>query len=512
MWSNVELVNSRYDIDGKLDFIEFKYTNKAVEMLKRHLESRSRIVIHTDIDVDGIASLYILYKYIKYMYKNSITILTNRGRNHGIESDQVDYINETIKPELVIILDSSTNEVDLIERLCCDVIVVDHHEVLHNRLEGKTRYDGDYLIVTNMAECTNVDNAEHMSAGMVLYELLRVFDAKYNTHKVLVTLKLYQWVVVSLLSDSIILNCERNIRYLKSTLNKRDMEPTLKTLLEVANKYKFMLDKSAINYSIAPLINKAIRAGAIDEVVDTIINNPKNAEKLKAYSEKQADVIKKCSQEGVVNEDYIVEDLTDKGIDEAYCGVVATNLAGNHNKNTACFVSLGDVVKGSFRGRVSGVDYRKYFEDYKDGVYAQGHKAAFGFRVSLEDLQGIMARISEIEPKEKSFKLTAGRIGDNIKGTMHIEDMGDFKKSGKLVKLAIANSLLSTGEEYNIITSLDEVKFIGQRGKLLEYNVLGLNCKAFGEGIKTKLVQVYVEYANGGVEAYVRNMNGGVGA
>ena len=130
----------------------FKNTSLALYMLNKHIRNNSTIMLHTDVDVDGIGSTYILNKVIKNQCNSIIYSIINKDKVHGIQQKHVDFIKS--RPDLgiglIIISDSSSNEIDIIKQFNCDVLVIDHHEILHNDTYGKCT-DGihDYVIVNN---------------------------------------------------------------------------------------------------------------------------------------------------------------------------------------------------------------------------------------------------------------------------------------------------------------------------------------------------------------------------
>ena len=174
------------------------------------------------------------------------------------------------------------------------------------------------------------------------------------------------------------------------------------------------------------------------------------------------------------------------------------------NTRAVVYKLNGDIAEGSFRGRRNNVDYRRFFEEYEEGIYAQGHKVAFGFKVNIETLPKLMGELESIESEQEEYYLTAGNLSGGDRGVHHVEDFNEFKRQGYLWRLAVANSKLSTNEHLEIITSSMEVRLVEQRGKLYIYEVLGMQAKAF-EPIVTGKVSIYVEY-NGNIEIYLRNV------
>lgn len=522
----MERWNSEYvtgDIQAPVpSLLAFKNIDKAVELLHKHIKMKSRIVVHCDVDMDGIGCGYILKPFLRSQGVNKPIFIINKEKEHGIKEKHVDYFDRN-PIDLLIIVDSSSNEIETIKKFNCDVLVIDHHEISHD--ETYINGEHEYIIVNNMIDNLEVEGInewlckgdkrtedklepyeaeERMSGGQVLYETLRVYCEYYKTGNVLSNLMLYQWVGITLFSDAILLAPDRNQWYVANTVNSMETESCLGIMLEELNKYRTRLDKSFISFTLVPTINKAIRAGASGEVLDIILNRPKCILELDKYKEEQANAVEKAANKDMVyRQGYIMKDISNLNISKNYCGVIASRLCGDNNKNTVVFIRDGDMIAGSFRGRMSNVDYRQFFEDYDETIFAQGHKAAFGFKGTVDQITEIMKNIDSIEPDKENFYLTAGKLDDEFKGKYHIDDIMEFKKQGYFWRLAIANSRLSSQEQLEIIISSRDVTLKEQKGKLYVYEVFGMECKAF-EIINTKLVTMYVENITS-VEVYIRN-------
>lgn len=506
--------------------IPFKNTVEALKLLRKHIARNSRIVVHCDVDLDGVGCGYILRKFLKSQGAISVQFMINKEKVHGVAQKHVDYFNQN-KIDLLIIVDSSSNEIETIQKFDCDVLVIDHHEINHNDTYIKNEHE--YVIINNMISNLNCESInewikkhnvntdvilepyeqeERMSGALVLYELLRVYCETYKTGPVLENMMLYQWVGLTLFSDSVLLANDRNQWYIDKTVHSMEVEPSIQIMMQQINDYKATLDKSFITYTLVPIINKAIRAGASSEALDIILYRPNNIKNLDKYKEAQANALAMAIDKKIkYTSDYAMNDITGKGISKNYCGVIASRICGDNSKNTVVFILQDNIATGSFRGVYSNVDYRRYFESYDESVFAQGHKAAFGFKATVEQLKDILSNLHSIETKDRGVYLSAGNVDEKHLGKYHIDDMLKFKQEALLWRLAIGNSNVSSEEQIEILTGIDSVDFKEQRGSIYIYDVLGLECKAF-EPIVTRYVTVYAEFSNQ-VDIYVRNYNKG---
>lgn len=502
----------------------FKNADKAITMLNKHIKGNLPIAVHSDVDVDGIGSTYEIFKMLTWLgviHKTGLII--NKDKVHGISSKHSEYFKNN-KVGLLIVLDSSSNELEHIKNMNCDVLVIDHHELVHNELCGDT-VGGEYVIVSNMVD--NEDTSalysliedptailqpykaeKRMSCGLVIYELLRLYQLANKMENLIESNMLYQWAGVTLFTDVIPLSNARNQYYIERTVHTFEVEPALKQMVKQINKYQSGLDKTFINFYLAPRINKAIRAGASQEALDIVLNRPGDIRLLDKYKQLQDEATKDIEVGLDKNDRYVLKDITDTNISRSYCGVIAAKLCDMTRKNAVVCIKNNKtgLLEGSFRGRLSGPDYRGYFESCYPDIYAQGHSSAFGFKATKEQLEFLMNSLYTIEPKENEhrFYLTAGEMPDELKGTHHIEDMTEFKRQRGLVKLAMSNSKLSSEESVNImILNPGDLK-IDWRGKVGYYNILGLKCMAFEE-VTTKWLSIYVEYTND-ISVYVKNV------
>lgn len=511
---------------------------KAIKLLNKHVENNNSIGFHSDVDVDGIGTTYILKRFLLNQGSNKHLLLINKDKIHGIQMKHVEYFKK--RPiDLLIITDSSCNEIDIIKQFNCDVLVIDHHELLHRDLSGKCN-DGihEYVIVNNTIDNFNFEEDEmwlskknntafnniemykgtnDMSCGLEVYELLRIYSICFANEKVLENLLLFQWVGITLFTDAINTLNDRNQWYMSKTVHNSDTEATLRTLMSSITRYKASLDKSYINYTFAPLINKAIRAGESAKALSLVINNPSKIMELDVYKELQQEAIEKSIYvttnnngiqtkcEKAFNKPYILMDISALNINPNYTGVIASKLGGEHNKNSAIYVVLEDgLCKGSFRGRYQNIDYRKYFAEFSEDIYAQGHPTAFGFKLKFEQLEYLMQTLQSIEPSEEIKPyITIGNIPDKEHyGVYHVESLDEFKRQGYIWRLAIGNSKVASKDEIYLKVHCNDISLKEIKGKLYLYDVLGVECKAF-KALQGEYFNVYVEFTNE-VNFYIR--------
>lgn len=564
-WKIRDVYEENYDFVPSLCL--FKNSVELLELLYKHIVNNSRIIFHTDVDVDGIGTTFIIKRALENFGSNQHIAMINKEKVHGIQQKHADYINQTKCADLVIITDSSSNNIDIIKQFECDVICIDHHEIEHSDTIGSC-LDGmhKYVIVNNTVSNTGesysnavkwlkdksdkdidaiINSNEYiadraMSCGVVVYELLRVYGYAYDCILSLEQSRLVQWAGITLYTDVIDTLNHRNQWYLNQTLMNPDVEYTLKIMLSALTSYrgiayKSMLDKNYIQYKLAPVINKAIRAGHGNDILGIILNEPSRISEMQKYGELQTDAVNKaiymhtvdpesglsvqtdriCSSRGIVE-----LDTTKLDIHPNYFGVIAGKLC-DANKHCAIVYAEADgvdkngntvkILKGSFRGGIKSIDYRSVFINYTDGdfeVQAKGHKTAFGFEATPVQAYEIMKKLTEIENCTVDTKpfLTIGDMAESEMGTYHIDNFDEFKRAAGLVSLATGNSRVITNDEVLLRVRLIDVELESVREtpncSIYSYKFGTLSCISFSE-IKSIYADIYVEM-NNRLDAYIK--------
>lgn len=513
-------LSDRYDtlaliLNGNDDIKEPEIANfynieDACKLLKEHLENDDILYNHADVDFDGIGSSFEMVKFIRTINPNkNVKLCINKEKVHGISDITVNYFNKT-SGGLVVILDSSSNCIDDIKKINHDVLVIDHHELAVDKkdLRGDTA-GGRYVIVSNMID--NTENGysldKNYSAGMVVYEFIKYFQNLYGLSDIASDKKLYQWAVSTLFTDVINTDTVHNMYYVNKAFSDDDYEPTLDILMKKCNNFNPRLNKTMLNFSLAPLFNRAIRAGYSGKALDIAINNPNKADELLVFKDYQTSLLNGIEDRANEFVGYASIDLGKTGIHKNYNGLVASKLMDKFKKTSISYQlykdSSGIIAKGSFRGLIDNIDYRKAIID--KGYVASGHERAFGFEIPLEKLNEVMNDITELENNfDKREYLTAGSVDTDRRGQHHIVDIDTFRKTGKCWSVGLVNSRISGGfGNVNIIFSLKDVVLEEEYEKYRVYRCGGLRCKSF-EHIESPEVALYIEYGTE-LNFYLRN-------
>lgn len=475
---------------------------EAREMLMKHINQQSLIVVHTDVDLDGVGSCKIFIEWLrsKFIYRN-IQYTSNQNKVHGINEGFVKTVNSFIDTQiaqtgeppkiLVVILDSSCNETELLKGLKCDALVIDHHKISTSELCGDTQ--NGRFVVLNYLSGPNKD-FESLSAGMELFEFIRGIEY-YEREPTVEKLQLYQWAVATLFSDHMNNDNPRNLYWITRAFSDVNKEPALNLILQSLGRHDTYLSKSNINFSLAPIINGAVRAGASLDALNYVLWKPNQIHELRKYLLVRDQMLVGYNT-GVYEFPGFVAKETQY---PNYAGLIASKLLDEYDRTAIVYRMEGDVLVGSFRGKTE-VDYCEAINQL--GFKAEGHPGAFGFRIPAYAIMSVMQYLVSLEGT-KAVPYLAYGPNSGISATHNIKSLTEFRNDGMLWKLAILNSHLS--ENVNILAPTSGLTYIrrSDSGKMLTYGVEEFELTAFQE-MKKGTCSIYIENQDM-VRLYVKN-------
>ncbi|MCX7957258.1 MAG: single-stranded-DNA-specific exonuclease RecJ [Endomicrobia bacterium] len=141
------LLNRGYDTEEKIKkflFSDLFYLKnpflfadmyKSVEILRKHIEKNSKILIWGDRDLDGITSVVIFYTVLKKFTKNVIWYIP-QNEGYGLNLETLEKFVKEIN--LIITVDcgiTALGEIKFMVKNNIDVIITDHHEPDENKVK-----------------------------------------------------------------------------------------------------------------------------------------------------------------------------------------------------------------------------------------------------------------------------------------------------------------------------------------------------------------------------------------
>lgn len=239
---------------------------KTVERIIKAIETKEKVIIYGDYDVDGITSITVLKKYLEERGLNVDYYIPNRlEEGYGLNKEAISGIIDK-KYTLVITVDcgiSAIEEVEMCNNKGIDVIVTDHHEQLD-------KIPNAYAVVDCKRKDNNYPFRELCGAGVV-FKLIQAISIKLNLDAK-EYLKYLDIVCIGTISDIVPLISEnRVIAKLGLKLIAQTKNIGLKMLIQESGYRK--IDSGMISFGIAPRINACGRMGYQEEALKLFLTS-----------------------------------------------------------------------------------------------------------------------------------------------------------------------------------------------------------------------------------------------
>ena len=389
--------------------------DKASEMLLKHINNNSNILILVDSDVDGVTSASLCYDGIMDIAEHfektpSVKAINHKTKTHGIDKIMSRIRKNCSKIDLVIAPDSSSSDVMGMNELYkngVDFLVLDHHpmvDVMEFEIPNNT------VIVNN-----TVGNVSTGLSGVgVVYKLMKYID---DEHWIGFADDYLDVLAVGLIGDS--MPCtDGEVNYfvrkgLKNIKNKLVVEM-------LANKLDGISPKK-ISFEVNPMMNVVFRQGLVEDK-DLMFRAMSRADKGVRYHNNRAKsedgtistehhfrlLAKrtKTRETKLVNEaDFSLVKISDNGklgmmdiattdLGTGITGMLASKLSKTNNIPFLVYDSSNG-FKGSCR---SPLDAKNIFFWTEQFVYCEGHMRAFGIHLKKDfDINKIAKSVEDYE-------------------------------------------------------------------------------------------------------------------
>lgn len=437
-----------------------KDMDKAIQLVKKHVDNGSRIFVKADCDVDGVTSATILINFLKELNPElQIDWLQNYEKRHGLFYEDVEQ-----KPkdyyDLYIIPDASMtckDAKDITRNFTGEILCLDHHiqeNEFFNKKTNKwiTRDEAKelYKVDKNSLEvdcytnyCVAVNNTDGqypnptLSGAGVVQKFIEAYVDTYEENEELKT-KYLELVSLGITADSMdIRNLESRYYVLEGLKEYRYSNELLKEMNErLKEDMPFGRTITSVGWKIAPLINGCVRYGSSQEQKDMframlgteedVIYQPRRKHKddpkpMPEIHSLQWDVARnlvniKSRQDTEVRKFVKELDATikDKELDKnsvifvdgtkvltkgTVSGLVANKLTSTYFRPVVLMRAKDSLTfGGSMRGYEKGgiASTKELLE--KAGVIVAGHPNAGGISFKKENLQNIIDKCNELLP------------------------------------------------------------------------------------------------------------------
>lgn len=371
----------------------------AVDRIIKAIETKEKIMIYGDYDVDGITSITVLKQFLADRGIVADTYIPNRlDEGYGLNKKAIEEIAKQ-NYTLMITVDcgiSGIDEVEYANSLGIETIITDHHE--------QAEIIPNALAVVDAKRKDNKYPFNQLAGVGVVFKLIQAIGICLGLEEK-EYLKYLDLVCVGTISDIVPLVDEnRVIAKLGLKLVEVTKNLGLKTLLDTVGYKK--IDSITISFGVAPRINACGRMGYQEEALKLFLT--KNLEeakeisnKLNEYNKERQDKEKRIFAEAIEKIEKGEKDksciiLGNENWHHGVIGIVASKVTDMYFKPSIliCFEEQGD-GKGSGRS-IPGFDLHealtkcdKYIEKFG------GHSMAIGITVKRDNFEEFKKQFEE---------------------------------------------------------------------------------------------------------------------
>lgn len=364
----------------------------AVNRIVKAIETKEKILVFGDYDVDGTTAVALVYSFIKEFYPNLDYYIPDRyTEGYGISTQGIDFAHQN-GFGLIIALDCGIKSVDKIayaNTLGVDFIICDHH------LPGDELPAAVAILDPKQSHCPYP--YKELSGCGIGYKLLQALAERMDIDEAKLR-KYIDLVVVSIASDLVPITGEnRTLAYFG--LEKLNTKPLagLKALLDIG-KVKTGLTISDVVFTIGPRINAAGRIEKGSSAVKLLItgdatlandvgnsineHNTIRRELDKNITAHALDMVASLPDVDTRNSTVVYHPEWHKGV----IGIVASRLIENYYRPTIVLTQTNGHVAGSARS-VNGFDLYEAIEACSHLlIQFGGHKHAAGLTMETDNV------------------------------------------------------------------------------------------------------------------------------
>lgn len=367
---------------------EIKNLKEVAERIKEAIDSKERIILYADADLDGTASLLILEETIKNLggEVSEVYFPDRQKEGYGLNKKALNYLKGK-SPALLILLDcgiSSFQEIEMANKIGFEVIVIDHHKVL-----GKLP-KASFIIDPKQADDEHPFK-ELCTAGIVYYLAQHLLGDRL---KGFLKQNFLELVALATLADMMIEKEDNKIFIEKgiSTLSE-SFRPGIKVFYDISE------EKPTNSRELAYKIISNLSAGEVRDHLTDIYRILKETDKLSVFLMAK-DLIEKNKQKHQLIEKIVqeieerVEDNKENIIFEgdqewpvALLGPVATKVQSIFKRPTFIYFKGQKESRGAVRvpKGVDSVEAMRHCEKLLK-TYG-GHPPASGFSIENKNLE-----------------------------------------------------------------------------------------------------------------------------
>lgn len=444
--------------DSLIPFEKLKNIDKAYEIIDDGIAMGYKFCVVWDEDQDGHAAGAIMTKYLQRAGAE-VSYFVHDKKEHGVENFDLSLLRDI---DIVIIVDSLNNDPNVYKRITdcgCSLIVADHHVPSDELLNSSV----PFVLVSSAVDYPN----KQLSGAGVVLKCCLYFDEMNLTDY---AEDLWWYGAVGIVADVCSL-AEPENRYIVSKGLSQYQNPIVKKMI---GTYQF--NTEAIQFSIAPLVNAAIRTRHNDLSAQMFLAEDEDEiseiyPKLKACREEQNEIVNGMLPDLMKQgEEQLDKNFMVFFIDEAdadITGLIGNRLLSEFQRPLVVVRDYGNTISGSMRA--VGISDFMAMVNNTGLARCDGHESAAGFtcdkdkfeqfrNVIEDELAGIEFSIDV----EADIEITAEQINEQL-----VKQLNAFNRISGKDSPAVTLLIRTDNYEVSTFSTKKHLKVIDNSGVIL---------------------------------------------
>ena len=395
-------------VDSMYDPMLMKDMGKAVDILLDTIKNKRKIRIIGDYDIDGVCSIYILFKGLLFLGADVDYEVPDRIKDgYGINENLIKQAYDDGR-EVILTCDNgiaATEQVRYARSLGFTVIVTDHHDIRYEEIDGKKTYilpEADAIVNPKQSDCSYP--CSFLCGAGVAYKLMQeLFKRTGNEGK---EREFLVFAGIATVGDVVDLKDENRI-FVKEGL--KQFKETDNYGLRALTVINGLDDKEIcayhIGFIIGPCLNASGRLDTAKIALKMLLSKDKyEAERLAGDLVSLNEERKSLTAAAVILAEKIVdENYTDDTVlviylpdcHESIAGIVAGRIREKYYKPVIVLTKGEDGVKGSARSIESYNIFEKLCECSHLLTKFGGHPLAAGMSLKEDNIEELRKYLNE---------------------------------------------------------------------------------------------------------------------
>ena len=382
--------------DDLVPFDQMQGLAEGCQMVLDTIDSGGKFIVHFDVDVDGNSAGSIMTKYL-LNYTESVTTVTNVGKEHGVENLDLNILDNNTT---LIVVDSLNNDPEVYKQILstgAKLCVLDHHLIEQELFDAK-------LPFCLVSSANNYPNPALSGAGVVFKFCQYIDSVTWNDYAD----EYWDLATAGIIADM----CDVSDKSPENRYICHMGFNNQKNLAISKINGSFGFDAKAVSFGLAPLVNAACRTNENDKAMKLFLADDTKEvsaliKDLRKCKEKQNDVVTSHMDDIIAQGD---SQLNQKcmyffvNAEAEVAGLIGNKLLEKYQR--PLFV-LKETSEGTYAGSMRAVGVQNFAQIVNDtGIgKCMGHELAAGAFIPIDRFEEFKEIIEDVL-KDVEFKQT----------------------------------------------------------------------------------------------------------